>query len=238
MILTYCRGLNPGDLLPGNAERESALNILKGQLLTAQGKAKTEAGKVENLSDTIATTTSAAVRQILEKKLSEALEQQALHEADVKQLSQEIDRISRAQTDTGAQLESLRELMDYMQTASGDELINVRRRLREALRGLIDRIDVYPVGRVPMTESRLAEALQAILDVHPEEPEQTESWLRLRIENKDLRQFNIDFKGGSMRLITPAASEKLPLDLDRENGKFRHLFKGINGDTQMLEVVS
>lgn len=242
LILTYCKGLDPSDLLPGNEERESALNVLKGQLFTAQGKAKEASSKVENLSDTIATTTSAAVRQTLEKKLDEALEQQATHEAEAKQLTQEIDRQSRAQNDTGTQLESLRELLDYMKESSGDELIDVRRRLREALRGLIEKIEVHAVGRVPMTEERVKGALNAMLDVQPnmsaEVLEQMENWLRSKIENRDLRQYTIHFKGGSIRTIVPATSDKLVLDLDRENGKLRHIFQGIEGVTQTIEVVT
>lgn len=241
LILTYCKGLNPGDLLPGNEERESTLNIMKGQLLTAQGKAKEAASKVDNLGDTIATTASAAVRQTLEKKLAEALEQQSTHEAEARQLSQEIDRQSHAHDDTGAQLESLRELLSYLKESNGDELIDVRRRLREALRGLIDKIEVYPVGRIPVTEERIKGGIKAILDVHPdtsaEELEQMETWLRARIENRDLRQYTIHFKGGSMRTIVPATSQKLVLDLDLENRKLKHIFKDIDGVTQTRELV-
>jgi hypothetical protein len=128
-----------------------------------------------------------------------------------------------------------------MKEHTGDELIDIRRRLREELRGLIDRVDVYPVGRSPMTEERIPVLISAVLDVYPdmagtEELQKLESELRSRIENKDMRQFNIHFKGGSWRVITPVKPYKLVLDFDREHGIVRNLFQGLDGEISTFEV--
>lgn len=235
MILTYCKGLNPTDLLPGNEERESALQALQGQLLMVQGKGREAGAKVNNLADTISTTDNANVRLILEGKLALALEEQAKYEAEAKQLKQEISRDSLAYSNSSAKLESLRELFAFLKERTGTELIDVRRRLREELRGLIERIDVYPLGRVPMSAERVKGSMAALLDVMPditeEELQKHEAELTDQIDNKELRAYWIWFKGGNWRVIKPATPYKLSIDLDREKGKVVCLSQGRNGET-------
>ena len=237
MILTYCKGLNPADLLPGNEERESALQALQGQLLVVQGKGSVASAKVNNLADTISTTDNANVRHILDGRLALALEEQASYEAEAKQLKQDISSCSLAYSNSSAKLESLRELLTFLKDRTGTELIDVRRRLREELRSLIDRIDLYPLGRVPMTPERVNEIMDAFQDVLPEmvekELQQAEADLKARINNKELRQFNILFKSGSFRTLEPANPQKLSIDFDREND--RAVFQNHDGTTRVIE---
>ncbi len=238
MILTYCKGLNPADLLLGHEEQESVLHALQSQLLSVQSKAKEAAAKVNNLSDTIATTDSVLVRQTLEKKLGEALEEQAIYEAEAKQLSHEIERLSRTNEVTETRLESLRELLTFLKEHAGDELIDIRRRLREELRGLIERIEVYPVGLLLMTPERVEKALKEIMDSFPDIDKE---WFKARFEsqinNKKLRKFIIHFKGGSIRTLEPATAEELVMELDREGGRVLSMSHGVDGKTEW-EVVS
>lgn len=240
LVLTYCKGLYPAELLPGNEERESTLRMLKGQLATVKGKKKEADTKVNNLADSIATTENPAVRRTLEDRLAQALDEQSSLEAEAKQLKKDIEQQTHALDDTRAKLESLRQLLAFLKERSGDELIDIRRRLREELRGLIDRIDVFPVGRPAMTEERIPESIAAVLDVQPElagteELKQFEAQLRSRIENKDLRFYYIHFKGGSWRIIDPAKPHKLSLEFDRENLKVRHVYQGRDGETVIRE---
>ena len=239
MILTYCRNLNPADLLPGNEERESAMKVLQGQLFTVQGRLKDLATKIRNLSDSIATTDNPAVRRILEKQLADILANQETYEADEKQIKQDIVRQSHSYDETDTQLESLRELLSFMREHTGEELAEVRRRLRVQLRGLIDRIDVYPVGTFRMTQEHVKAMLSAILDVEPDtttdELQRQEEYLKAQIENKELRKFIIHFTGGSKRSIVPTSKEKLVLDFDRENGIIRNIFSAIDGETVTVE---
>ncbi|MBC8080900.1 MAG: recombinase family protein [Gorillibacterium sp.] len=240
MILTYCKGLNPADLLPGNEERESALQMLKGQLFAVQGKGSAASAKVINLADTISTTDNANVRHLLDDRLALALEEQAYFEFEAKELKLEITRNSLAHANSSAKLESLRELLSYLRERTGEELIDIRRRLREELRGLIDRIDVYPLGHKPMTEELVKEMLAAVLDVSPEmdeeEQQRVEAGLKAQIDNKALRQYNIFFKGGSIRMLQPTASNKLVVDFDRENGKLKNVSQRLDGTVVTIEV--
>jgi DNA repair exonuclease SbcCD ATPase subunit len=226
--------LNPYELLPGNEERESTLRMLKGQLATLKGKKKEADTKVNNLADSIATTENPAVRRTLEDRLAQALDEQSAYEAEAKQLKKDIEQQTHALDDTRAKLESLRQLLAFLKERTGDELIDVRRRLREELRGLIARIDVFPVGRTPVTEERLPEIISAVLDVLPEqagteEMRQFEDDLQGQIENKDLRRYHIQFKGGSFCTIIPASPHKLSLDFDRENDTLRYVYQTYDG---------
>ena len=223
MILTYCKGLNPADLLPGNEERESSLRVLKEDLIAVEVKLKEIDAKVNNLADTISTTDNAGVRRILEERLAQALEEQTIHKANANHLKKDIDHNILAHDNTKARLQSLQELFICLRDRTGEELIDIRRRLREELRGLIERIIVYPVGRIQMTTERVNEMLGAVHDVIPDMPgkelQHVEADLKTRIGNKELRKFIIIFKSGSMRTLLPAKPQKLAIDFDRENAK-------------------
>ncbi len=90
-----------------------------------------------------------------------------------------------------------------------------------------------------MTEEFAARMIKAVLDVHPDlskaEIKLMKEQLAARIENKDLREFNIHFKGGSKRIIVPATSHKLSLDIDFEGKRVRNIFEGIDG--KITEVI-
>lgn len=228
LILTYCRNLNPGDFLPGNEERESVLKTLQGRAAALQGEVKGAAAKVANLADSIATTDNQAVRRLLEDRLGEALSQKESLQGESRQLEQEVSSHLRGKEDTVARLDSMRELLDFLREGTGEELIDVRRRLRQELRSIIDRIDVCPVGRKPMTLERVEEMQKAVLDVHPEmagseELKRAEAELMGRIENRDLRVYAVHFKGGSFRILEPVAKVPLSLDFNRELGKLDYL---------------
>jgi hypothetical protein len=66
--------------------------------------------------------------------------------------------------------------------------------------------------------------------------EKIETDLRSRIENKEFKQFNIYFKGGSWRILKPAMSHKMTLDLDLEAGKLLNLYHGLDGETVTIEI--
>ncbi len=242
LVLTFCRGLNPADLLPGRDERESKLQVLKGRLATVNGKAKEATAKVNNLTDSIATTGNVAVRRTLEGRLAEALKEQEIHETEARQLNQEIKRHSRSKDEVRARLESMQELLSFLQERDGDELIDVRCRLREELRSLIEWIDVRPVGQLPMTEELAERMLKAALDVHSDmskkEQKELEADLAARIENRDFRDYVIHFKGGSICTIVPTTPHKLALDFDKEGGRVRSQYQGIDGKTVTIEVAS
>lgn len=50
-VLTYCRGLNPADLLPGRDEAESQIRLLRGQIATIEGKLQDATEREKNFTD-------------------------------------------------------------------------------------------------------------------------------------------------------------------------------------------
>ncbi|MGE5581464.1 MAG: recombinase family protein [Bacillota bacterium] len=235
MVLSYCRNLNPADLLPGHDERESKLFSMRQQLAAAQSRQQEITRMSDNLTDSIATTDNQAVRKTLEERLSKILAELHQIDTEVLVLEREVKQLSSAQEDTETRLESMRELLSFLRERKVPELIEVRRKLREELRELIDRIEVYPVGRYIWTEEKIQEALTAMQSLtKPEELEKIETELRSRIENKELRQYNIYFKGGSWRVLKPTTAQKMTLDLDLEAGKLVNLFQGLEGETEKI----
>jgi hypothetical protein len=94
---------------------------------------------------------------------------------------------------------------------------------------LIEKVVVYPVGNPRYTPELMRETLNAVLDTDPDlegtdQMKRLEQDLHSRIDNRDLRLFNILFRGGSMRVISPSTDTKLVLDLDKEAGTLQYLY--------------
>lgn len=224
LMLTYCIGLRPQDLLADDSETASQVTLLHGKLAAAKAELSGIATQVENLADSIANTADKRVREVLEKRLSDALAKQPALEKESGRLKRKIDTLSRSFEATQAILDSLKGLFKFLDTETGERLISVRRKLKMELRKLIDRIDVYPVGRTRMTKEKAEESIQAILGAFPnlagsQEIERLEAQFLDQIDNRAYRQFDVWFKGGAVRTIVPDREEPLAVDLDSETGK-------------------
>jgi hypothetical protein len=199
--------------LPGNEERNSELQLLKEQLSAIQGKLIDANLKVKNLTEAISVTDSAAVRDTLTEKLAQVLEDQADHESVVNRLNKEITINTLALTDTTAKIESLKGLLTFLRERDGQELIDTRRRLREELRNLIERIDIFPVGQVQNTDESMSS----------------------QTENKELREYTILFKGKSYRTISPNHPLKMVVDADYKTRLVRNWTLKENGEIDYWE---
>lgn len=142
----------------------------------------------------------------------------------------EVKQLSQVEEESEIQLESLKELLTFLRESSGPELIDVRRRLREELRGLIDRIEVFPIGRTIWTEFKVQQALTAIKSyTKTKDFGKIEADLLNRIENKEFRTYEIHFKGGSFRILRPGTPQKLSLDWNKEEDIMMNYVEGVDG---------
>ena len=135
LLLHFCRGLDPRDLLTEGVEldraaKRHALEALEGEL-AALG------AQIANLTDTIADTSSQAVRTTLEGKLSAILERQAQAEADKRSL-----RVTEKPQDAAKAIRDIEELIERMRALEGQERADLRMRLRARLQTLIETVEI------------------------------------------------------------------------------------------------
>lgn len=214
LVLSYCKGLHAQDILDKNDE--TAINLLKNQHAGIVG---------ELIADSIATTADKRVRHILEKRMTERLDNQAALNQTKNQLKQQIDTESGSFENLQLTLDSQRELINFLETEKADKkLIDVRLRLRNEMKNLIDRIVVYPEGLTSVTQESAQTALKEMSEFFPEgtkEYSDIKKYHQDRLEHpKEFRLFTIFFKSGSMRTIYPTREQcGIPLGFDFDNNE-------------------
>ncbi len=136
LILSYCKGLDPAEILPGDKKMQSELTTLKNQLQAVEEEiAQIQAG-IEKLLDNL------ELGDIVADRLRARQEQKTDLEAQREALSQRITKLSGNGKETKKQLESIQELIDRMAKLKGHERTDLRLNLRSQLRRLIDQMNL------------------------------------------------------------------------------------------------
>lgn len=138
LILTYCKGLDPGEILPGNDKVQSELAILRNRLQGVEGEIAQVQRNIDNLLDNLEA--GEPVKDRLRMRQGQKTELEAQWET----LARQIAKISSIAQDAEKQLQSVQELIGRMAELDGQGRIDLRLNLRGQLRRLIDEIKVYP----------------------------------------------------------------------------------------------
>ncbi len=226
VILEHCKGLRAQDILPDSSKTASEIQQLKSVLVATEAKINEAEFKAGNITDTISMTTDKRNREILDKKLTEILDKKEKLEDEKKSLHGKIDSLSQLSDNFEMTIEDLKGLFTLMETVQDEERIILRMKLKNELRSLIERIDLYPYGFPNRKEGEIARDLEVIFETYPEmrgteETERVVAAMRARIGNKDYRLYQVLFKGGSRRSLMPARRHSLVMDIDVENDVFR-----------------
>lgn len=221
LVLTYCKGLHAQDILDKNDE--TAINLLKMKHEGVMGKLISISKEIENIADSITSTADKRVREILEKRMTERFDKQDYLNKEKDHLKQEIDTESRTFENAQLTLDSQRELMTLLEKEkTGKKIIDLRLKLRNEIRKLIDRIVIYPVGLHFVTHEFAQKALEDLSEFFQEgtkEYSDIKKYYHDRLEHpKEFRLFKIFFKSGSVRTIYPTREKfGIPLSLDFDN---------------------
>lgn len=234
LILTYAKGLSVTDLLPDAEQVQTATEQARERLLAIQGENSAIQTNVVNLVNAIANTKDKRVSDRLQLEMAALLDRAEVLKEQHRVVEQELNQLSSVSENTQAKLDTLNELLTFMAEESPEDVATVRMRLRGKLRGLIEKIEVFPVGRPRMTLEGVEERIQAVLDVQPElagteELEKIRAGLLNRIDNKAYGTCSIHFYGGSFRLLNLREEPALSIDFDREGGRLVNQFIDQNG---------
>lgn len=145
LILQFCKGLDASTILPGDAERQSELSILRNQLQAIDGEYFHLERRINNILDDIADTDSRELRKALKDRANKMYQDKAALEEQWRETQTRVEKLTNASSDTAKQLKNIAELIEFMEQTEGQERIEVRASLREQLRRLIKKIKVDPV---------------------------------------------------------------------------------------------
>jgi DNA invertase Pin-like site-specific DNA recombinase len=146
IVLSYCKGLKVADLLREDSGSASELQLLNDELAGTDGKLERLSKRQMNLLEQIADAEGKELRAVLQKKLSDVLDEQRALDETKKQLQSSISKAASAKQEVTGQIKDLRELVQFMAKETGEKRMDVRERLRNRLRALIADITFYPLG--------------------------------------------------------------------------------------------
>jgi hypothetical protein len=138
LVLTYCKGLDPAEILPGNDKVQSKLSILSNQLQAVEGELAQVQGKIDNLLDNL------EIGEIIKDRLRIRQEEKVMLEAQRGALTRQISETESLSKDAEKQLQDVKELINHMADLTGPERVSLRLNLRSQLRRLITQINLYP----------------------------------------------------------------------------------------------
>jgi len=138
--------LNISELLPDRDETVIRLNDLRRQLTARRQELLELDNGINNISDTIFKTSDAGVRETLERRLKQAIQDKAKTEGQIKLLTNELTAVESEAKDIQANIDTTKEVYSLLKDAKDmQERINIRLRLRTEIRKIIESVEVYPL---------------------------------------------------------------------------------------------
>jgi DNA invertase Pin-like site-specific DNA recombinase len=146
LILTNLEELDVRALF-GDQDHEAELDRIRGELATVQARAGVLDGQIDNLADSIATTISKDVRAKLEVRMDKDIKERVTLTTAAEDLGRQLSVATSAAVDAGRVQADLAELIEKMNQSRGAARIELRGRVREAIRGLVESIKVFPLTK-------------------------------------------------------------------------------------------
>jgi hypothetical protein len=151
LILSYCKGLDPGEILPGKEKIQTELSALRGQLQAMEGDIAQVERKIANLVGSLEDTDSPEDVKPIKDRIGELQGQRTRLEGQREVLTRQINETASIAQDSEKQLRDVQDLIACMAELEGQERIDLRLKLRNQLRRLIVQINFFPdLGQVGM----------------------------------------------------------------------------------------
>ncbi len=218
LVLDYCKGLGGEQIeeLLGEVDhrQKSELLIVQTDLSAKRAKLDDVALRIKNLLDQSETAKTPENRMLLDERLDK-------RRMEMDSLKEEIDKLERKCTELSSKSESFRSSVDSVQSLHrllskanqpDAKARDIRLRLRQTLKGLIEKVVVYPEGwprYSPEVAQRALDDLSILFPKGTDEHGWLRDYLRLRLEYpKGYRFYSICFVGGSIRMLRPCFPQR------------------------------
>ena len=163
LLLHFCRGLDARDLLTDEAQKAREEARLRHQLQAIDGELAQIKTQVANLTTSLARQHSPALQQTVEEKLESVLTRRAKLEQDRQQIMLDTAQLGKTPEHIAEHIASVEDLIERMDELQGSERGELRRRLRQQLHGLLDRIDIEASASGAKLRMTFAEGAQVSL---------------------------------------------------------------------------
>lgn len=137
--------LNIQEFLPGKDDFLIKQNDLKRRIIVAKQMLLEANQEIENYTDTIGRTKDSRIREQLEKRLSGGFDNKEKLEAEIKEFEKELTALKQMDNGLGKGIEQANEIYKLMESAQEEERIDLRFRLRQQIRGIVERIEIFPL---------------------------------------------------------------------------------------------
>jgi DNA invertase Pin-like site-specific DNA recombinase len=246
-VLEFAKDLDVTSILPKQGQIEYKIQDLRNQLIVVKGKLDDIKRQKKNLAKSIGENDDDHFRKELEMRLSEIITEGHGLIKDRVRINRDLERILENKQRVIKNIEIIDDLSKFIKSIQGQELIEVRLKLRESLRNLIRKINLHPAGPIRITNNYINELIADILSNNPEleiedvtdefiknleknafsrnpglEEKIENNWIseipKNTFKNKKYCQAMVYFKTGSFRLINLYRRPRLELDYYVERG--------------------
>lgn len=145
LFFDNCEELSVSSIIPGEDETQARLNELDKMLMANNQRMIELDSEVNNLSDSIATTEDARVRELLEGRLIGALDDKDQLQAENQQHDKEVRQLSSQKNELESNMEQVKEVYQLLESAKEKDRINIRLKLRAEVRKLVAKIEIFPL---------------------------------------------------------------------------------------------
>jgi hypothetical protein len=146
LILKNTSQLDVRDLLPENDVQTERCQ-LQSKLKAITSELEETSDNINNLTDRITITPFKKVGKILDERMLHEIEKYENLKEKKSEIESLINGLSNAFHNTEEQIRSIKEFLNYIYSLRDeDELIQLRLKLRDNVRNLIYRIDIFPPG--------------------------------------------------------------------------------------------
>ena len=185
--------INVMNLLPDRDQTEQEVDSLRTERESIRGQLSRAEREIENLTASIATTPDRRVRGVLENKLSGVLDRKEQLEKAARETEEKITALERSGRNIQERVETMKELTAYLRKAKPEKAVEIRLKLREAVRGAVGEITLFPKGFKDKKHVHEYES----------DPDRRKACYE-GIDNKDWRFYRLGFKGsGFTRAVYP-----------------------------------
>lgn len=142
MLLNYCHGLDPSDIMPGNEKRQTELTNTQNELQEVQGALSRMRETYERVYQDNKHEKHDRLRENTREDLRKQLDEIEELEEKESNLQSRINELSNATESTAQRIIDIKELVERLEEVEGKARIDLRIALRSKLQRLIDQIKV------------------------------------------------------------------------------------------------
>ncbi|GAA5521781.1 recombinase family protein [Aliifodinibius salicampi] len=141
-LLDYCKGLSVEELLPDAEQRDLKIKRKENELLSVKGALNDVKNKIKNYERILGETTSLKRQKRYDEILDDLDDEAEKLNQKIKDIEAELTQLREVAERTGQRIKDITDLWKRVEELDGQALIDLRVKLNQKLRRLIDKIEV------------------------------------------------------------------------------------------------